>query len=63
YIGGLGGGTTTAGVQAGHGSIVITYDVATAPTPVPTLETGVLALLGAALAALGAAGAARRRRG
>ena len=61
YIGGLGGGTTTAGVQAGHGSIVITYDVAIAP--VPTLETGALALLGAALAALGAAGAARRRRG
>ena len=63
YIGGLSGGSTTAGVQAGHGSIVITYNVATAPTPVPTLEAGVLALLGAALAALGAAGAARRRRG
>lgn len=61
YIGGLGGGSTTAGVQAGHGSITITYNVAIAP--VPTLETGVLALLGAALAALGAAGAARRRRG
>lgn len=61
YIGGLSGGSTTAGVQAGHGSITITYNVAIAP--VPTLETGVLALLGAALAALGAAGAARRRRG
>jgi len=61
YVGGLTGGTTTAGVQAGHGSITITYNVAIAP--VPTLETGALALLGAALAALGAAGAARRRRG
>ena len=61
YVGGLSGGSTTAGVQAGHGSITITYNVAIAP--VPTLETGALALLGAALAALGAVGAARRRRG
>ena len=60
YIGGLTAASTTSGVRAGNGAIVITFNVAA--TPVPTLEAGALALMGALLAGAGAAGAARRRR-
>ena len=61
YLGGLSGGVTSAGVNAGHGSIVITYEVAaSAPVAVPTLGAGATALLIAAFAVVGA-GRFRRR--